>query len=387
LKTVCIDGWRGVNHSFAMVNQHQLLALLDMPGLSLFHRDVPYFMKHWTRQAMSAGFSAAAQARIDAVPPPPPGQTLDCVFRLASPTATSFDAGQKTLSFMVTEVGMAPECFDTGVLDRAAFTRDANRVVTPSNWSRDRLADYGFDADRIAVLPHGVDPALFRPMSAFDRHQARSMLGVAGDETLFVNVGVAMWNKGLDLLIRAFAQVRREFPRTRLLLKDHQTLYRLGVDRTIAELGRKHPGLLDEQVLAGISVVSTSLDLPQMRGLYAVADAYVSPYRAEGFNMPVMEAMACGTPVIVTAGGPTDDFCLDVPALAQRLPAKLGRAEDVSQMSGLYLEPDFDALVEAMRAVAAGAQPRDNDECERQRQALVQAHAWPAIAQRLATLF
>jgi len=387
LKTICIDGWRGVNHSFAMVNQHQLLALLDRPGLQLFHRDVPYFMKHWTRQAMSAGFSADAQARIDAVPPPPPGQALDCVFRLASPTATQFEAGQKTLSFMVTEVGMAPECFDAAEVDRAAFTRDANRVVTPSAWSRDRLADYGFDADRIHVLPHGVDPALFRPMSTFERLQARALLGVAADETLFVNVGVAMWNKGLDLLIRAFAQVRREFPRARLLLKDHQTMYRLGVDRTIAELGRKHPGLLDDQVLAGISVVSTSLDLAQMRGLYAVADAYVSPYRAEGFNLPVLEAMACGTPVIVTAGGPTDDFCRDVPALAQRLPARLGRAEDVSQMAGFYLEPDFDALVQAMRAVAAGAQPRGSAEGDQQRAALVQAHAWPAIAQRLAALF
>jgi glycosyltransferase involved in cell wall biosynthesis len=41
------------------------------------------------------------------------------------------------------------------------------------------------------------------------------------------------------------------------------------------------------------------------------ADAYVSPYTAEGFNLPVLEAAACGLPVICTRGGSTDDFVSD----------------------------------------------------------------------------
>jgi glycosyltransferase involved in cell wall biosynthesis len=336
---------------------------------------------------MGAGFSADTQARIDAVPPPPPGAVLDCVLRVASPTATGFEPGQKTLTFMVTEVGMAPECFDSAEVDRPAFTREANRIITPSAWSRDRLAEYGFDGERIDVVPHGVDSALFRPMAAGERLLARRLLGVEADEVLFVNVGVAMWNKGLDLLIRAFAAVRRANPRARLLLKDHPTMYRLGVDRTIAELSRQHPGLLDEQVLSGISVVSASLDLPQMRALYAVADAYVSPYRAEGFNLPVLEAMACGAPVIVTAGGPTDDFCRDAPALAQRLPATLRRAEETTQMTGWYLEPELAPLVDAMQAVAAGDWPRTGEAAAQQRAALLRDFAWPAVADRLQALF
>jgi glycosyltransferase involved in cell wall biosynthesis len=45
-----------------------------------------------------------------------------------------------------------------------------------------------------------------------------------------------------------------------------------------------------------------------LRELYNAADVYVSPYMAEGFNMPALEAQACGTPLIVPRGGPTDDF-------------------------------------------------------------------------------
>jgi glycosyltransferase involved in cell wall biosynthesis len=48
-----------------------------------------------------------------------------------------------------------------------------------------------------------------------------------------------------------------------------------------------------------------------MATLYQVANAYVSPYRAEGFNLPVLEAAACGIPIICTRGGPTDDFVTD----------------------------------------------------------------------------
>ena len=46
-----------------------------------------------------------------------------------------------------------------------------------------------------------------------------------------------------------------------------------------------------------------------LAGLYRGADALVLPYRGEGFGMPLVEAMACGKPVITTADGPAKDFC------------------------------------------------------------------------------
>jgi glycosyltransferase involved in cell wall biosynthesis len=45
-----------------------------------------------------------------------------------------------------------------------------------------------------------------------------------------------------------------------------------------------------------------------MAELFQAADVFVSPYKAEGFNMPALEAAACGTLVVATKGGATDDF-------------------------------------------------------------------------------
>lgn len=54
-----------------------------------------------------------------------------------------------------------------------------------------------------------------------------------------------------------------------------------------------------------------SLHAEELRDLLAGADAYLSPYSAEGFNLPALEAVAVGTPAIVTAGGPTDEYLPD----------------------------------------------------------------------------
>lgn len=384
MTTLCIEGWRGVSHSIALVNQYQMLVLLKQPGLQLYHRDLPFFLKHWNARQMPAGFTPAEQALIDAVPAPPEGLQPDCLLRISSPFKSVVPAQGRTLTFMVTECGLVDDCFDARPQDIAAFTRDGNRIVTPSRWSRDRLVDYGIDPAGVSVVPHGVKIDTFTPLNPADRAAGRAALGVAEDEILFVNVGVATWNKGLDILVKAFAAVRKRHPRARLLLKDHKALYGIGADRTLAQVSRENPGLIDGQVLAGISVVSGSLDQPQLRALFGVADAYVSPYRAEGFNMPVLEAMACGTPVIVTGGGATDDFCPE--ALSVKLPSRPGTKADEPAMFGSFLVPDLDALVQAMTDVVEGQLQRDTPERIAARALLVQRYSWQAVTHGLVAL-
>ena len=384
MKLLCIEGWRGVSHSIALVNQYQMLVLLDQPQLQLYHRDLPFFLKHWNAKQMPAGFTADEQMRIDAVPAPPDGLVPDCLLRISSPFRSAVDPAVKTLTFMVTECGLVDDCFDLPPADPGVFTRGENRIVTPSRWSRDRLLDYGIDPAGISVVPHGVKTDVFTPLNDADRRGGRAALGVNDDDILFVNVGVATWNKGLDILIKAFATVRKRQPKARLLLKDHKALYGIGADRTLAQVARENPGLVDGDVLAGISLISGSLDQPQLRALFGVADAYVSPYRAEGFNMPVLEAMACGTPVIVTDGGATDDFC--PPELAMKLPSRPGTKADEPTMFGQFLVPDLDALVETMTAVAQGRVARDSPERVIARDRLVARYSWPAVTQGLVDL-
>jgi glycosyltransferase involved in cell wall biosynthesis len=85
-----------------------------------------------------------------------------------------------------------------------------------------------------------------------------------------------------------------------------------------------------------------------MASLYHSADCYVSPYLAEGFNLPALEAAACGLPIICTAGGPTDDFTTD--AFAWRIRSRqTPLVEAGTQMTALL--PEAQHLEQLMHEV------------------------------------
>jgi glycosyltransferase involved in cell wall biosynthesis len=346
MKHLLVEGWRGVNHSYALVNQYQLLEILQRPQWQVSHHDLPFAMAHWNRQNNGTGFNASDMAALDGIAPHC-GQTPDAILRVASPIHAVQPDGVPQFTFMVTELGLSDRSFANGDPDRASFTAGPHRIITPTNWSKARLLDFGFDAERVHVVPHGVRMSTFHPLSTQERDTNRSNLGLRPDEFVFLNLGVATWNKGLDLLLVAFARARQRHGHVRLILKDQRDLYGISVEPVLKDVSSRYPDLFTADTLGAILFVPGNLQPSELRLLYGVADCYVSPYRGEGFNLPVLEAIACGTPVVVTEGGATDDFC--PPEVATRVPSREGvQSEPDGRVAGRYREVDEDALLAAM---------------------------------------
>ena len=193
------------------------------------------------------------------------------------------------------------------------------------------------------------------------------------------------WNKGIDVLLRAFARVRRNNPNARLLLKDSRQLFGVGAQEVVDRLLHEEPSVITEEIRASIILVTGTLPLAQMNLLYCAADAYVSPYRAEGFNLPVIEAIASGTLVIVTAGGPTDDFCNASVALKVTSDYVENQLLNIRD-SGFHLEPQLDSLVDHMETALQGhGIPREVFSEGRKR--LVEDYSWTACTEKLVKLF
>ena len=383
--SVLVEGWRGINHSFALVNQYQLLELLQDESLELHHRDVPFARREWSGAANPAGFTPQQQAAINALRDP--GSTeIDRVYRICSPfLPIAPDDRRRTITFMITETGLSFEHFaDRDKVDLAPFTRDENLIQTSSAWSAERIADWGFPREAIHVVSLGVDAASFSPISAAERKLCRGTLGIKDDEVFFFSISAPFWNKGFDVLLRAFAHLRKRHGNVRLLVKDQHDVYKRSGNEAIAQLAAQEPGLIDRDVVDAISFAHGNLTREILRLMYCAADAYVSCYRAEGFNLPVLEAIACGTPVIVTAGGATDDFCDD--RVGQRVPGKLGVREDAAtRLIGRYIEPSLEGMIEAMNAVVHG-DPGQRDRRAAARADIVERFTWPSAARGLRSL-
>jgi glycosyltransferase involved in cell wall biosynthesis len=205
------------------------------------------------------------------------------------------------------------------------------------------------------------------------------------EQHVFLNLGAMSVNKGIDLLLRAFFEVHQRHPSARLVLKDEKNLYGLSGVAVVQDAMKRYPQLSSQVFLDAIKLLSVTLPMTEMRNLYCLADSYVSPYRAEGFNLPVIEAIACGTPVIVTAGGATDDFC-DARTSLQISARRRTNAEVNWSGSGYHLEPELDALIAAMEADIHA--PRAATAAFLQGQAQLRTDfSWVACVERLVQLF
>jgi glycosyltransferase involved in cell wall biosynthesis len=113
--------------------------------------------------------------------------------------------------------------------------------------------------------------------------------------------------------------------------------------------------------------------------LHQIADAYVAPYLAEGFNMPVLEAAACGLPILCTRGGPTDDFTRSDFALYINSELK---TMEIEHETRFYLHPDLDHSIELMSKVIENSEFRSQAR-QAGSQFIADRYTWQKIVDQL----
>ena len=174
--------------------------------------------------------------------------------------------------------------------------RNAAFVVANSENTRSILIDrWGLPADRVRLLNPGVDTTRFVPATR-DR-QVREELGWS-DRTVILTVGRLQRRKGHGMMIEALASVREKAPEVLYAIigdgEERESLQRLVEERRLGE----HVQFLSE------------LSDDEMTRCYQQCDLFVLPNREiggdiEGFGMVLVEAQACGKPVVAGASGGT----------------------------------------------------------------------------------
>jgi D-inositol-3-phosphate glycosyltransferase len=176
------------------------------------------------------------------------------------------------------------------VAGERAVALSADRVICAGQAEKDLLTGaYGVPGSRVGVVPCGVDTEAFLPL---DKASARAALGLEHDAPVLLFVGRIEPLKGIDLLVRAAAQLEGRF---QLLV--------VGGDAKDTRRKRDLRKLAAETGVEGRIVFADAVPHDELPLVYNAADVCVVPSSYESFGLVALEAMACGVPVVASRVG------------------------------------------------------------------------------------
>ena len=338
---ILIEGWRGINHSFSLVNQWQIIEL--QKSCELFFKDVPFVSKNWNSEKNFSGLEKDVSDLINNIPNPNKDQIHDITYRISFP----FNFNDKFNSKVLFVFG---NC-EHKVLNRSKYINNIPEklkfnkeffIHTPSNWCKEGYLNSGFRDEQVIVVPHGVNEKTFHVISDEEKIKVREQYGIENDAFILTNVGAMTENKGVEKLIAAYGILKKRIDNLKLILKDQSNLYEITTaylfDKIKKSQFNKKYKIINDKMMNDIKIVSKNLSLKEMRNLYSITDCYVSPYLAEGFNLTPLEAAGCGSQIVVTKGGCTDDYYN--PCLGYQIESNEKKIND-----SYLLEPKIDSLV------------------------------------------
>jgi glycosyltransferase involved in cell wall biosynthesis len=237
--------------------------------------------------------------------------------------------------------------------------RKAALVTCDSAATRDELLAYGLVLpERAVVVPNGAHPSCSPEPDARADAEATRLLGQSQDDADvdILHVGSTIGRKRIDVLLRVFAAVRKEFPRARLI--------RVGGSFTSEQMR-----LLEQLCIAEAVLVLPFLSRDVLAAVYRHAAVVMQPSQREGFGLPVVEALACGTPVVAT----------DLPVL-----------REVGGDAAVYCPVGhLGSWIEAVVQLLSEREQQPQSWAERRAAAIAQAakFSWAAYTQKMVALY
>lgn len=238
------------------------------------------------------------------------------------------------------------------MLDRFCLKR-FDRIVCVSNLLHQEFSKLGINSERLVYLPNAVS---LPEKTSRQRDTARQQLVLESGEKVVVAVGRLSPEKGLDILLTAFARQFSSDRGVRLILVGD------GPERAALESLALGLGIAEQVVFAGF--------ISDVAGYYAAADLFVMSSHTEGFPMALLEAMAWELPVLATAVGGIPDIvqdgvngCLVPPGSVEPLAAAManllgnrGLAESMGQAARQTIAERFaaDQWARALENVYSG---------------------------------
>lgn len=216
--------------------------------------------------------------------------------------------------------------------------KDFDEMWVPSKWQRDCTIAQGYPKDKIKVVPEGVDVHTFYP-------DYTATHPLTKDKFTFFLAGRWDYRKSIKEIIETFIKTFDKNEEVELIVSVDNPFSNDGLKSTEERL--KHYGLEDDR----IKILHFPPREEYIR-LLKSCSVFVSCARAEGWNLPLIEAMACGTPSIYSNCSGQLEFAQGrgIPVrISHELPVSASTYNHFNENVGNYYEPDFNHLSEMMK--------------------------------------
>lgn len=182
--------------------------------------------------------------------------------------------------------------------------KKAQKVICVSEWTRRQVVEeFGIPQERTVVIYNGVDHKLFKPG---DKKEARQRLGLPLDKKILLHVGSEVPRKNVLGIVKAFSMIRNRGSEVRSQNDGEGfILIRIGEKKAVTA------DLIGDLGLGGKVWHFECVSDEDLVSYYRAADLLVMPSFDEGFGFPLVEAMACGCPVLTSNRGPMPEVVGD----------------------------------------------------------------------------
>lgn len=339
---ILIEGWRGINHSFSLVNQWQIIELLKTSNI--YFKDVPFISDRWNKKDNSSGFEDNIENLINKIPEADSNQDIDITYRISCP----FDFNENFKSKLLFVFGtceykfLYQNNFKNNSPDK--IKKNGNIFLhVPSNWSKKGFMNIGFEENQIIVVPHGVNMEDFNLLSKEEIQNVKKKYKIKDENIVLSNIGAMSENKGIEVLVSAYGILKKKHKNLKLILKDQSNLYGITTNHIFENIKKSEFNekfnIINDEMKKDIIIISKNLSIKELKEIYSITNCYVSPYLAEGFNLTPLEAAACGAQIVVTKGGSTDDYFHN--CMGYQIDSEEIKREDNSYI----LKPKIDSLI------------------------------------------
>jgi glycosyltransferase involved in cell wall biosynthesis len=247
--------------------------------------------------------------------------------------------------------GMLKRIFDR--LWGYRILKDASKVIAVTKMEAEQYKSMGVGRDKIEVVPNGIDLSEFDDLPQEGEFRRKYSLG--SHQRIILYLGRINRIKGLDLLVKAFATLPKKLDDAKLVIVGPDDGYLLPLKKLITDLE-----MGDKVLFTGPLYGREKLQA------YVDADVYVLPSSYEIFSITVLEACACGTPVIVT------DQC--------------GIADVIDNQAGLAVPHDERQLQGALQHILSDDKMRQKFG-EHGRSLVREKFSWEKIAEQVENIY